>query len=158
MTRKNKILIIILSLLTIFMTAFIWSNSVANSEESSEVSEGITEVVCEVLGVDKEEDIETTHIVVRKAAHFIEFCVLGILYMCICTLITGKALSSLVFFPISSVLFTAVIDEYIQSFSVGRGSKVQDVLLDFSGAITGIALVCLINTIMELYRQKHKKN
>ena len=30
-------------------------------------------------------------------------------------------------------LFAAVLDEYIQSFSPGRGSMVKDVLLDFSG-------------------------
>ena len=110
LSKKNKISIIVLSLLTVLMTAFIWSNSVATSEESSDVSEGITEIVCEVLGVEEEGDMEIAHVIVRKAAHFIEFCILGILYMCICTLISGKSLSSLVFFPISSVLFTAVID------------------------------------------------
>ena len=155
MTKRNKITIGVLSILTAIVTFFIWNNSYASIEESSAVSSGITEIVCETLGISEEEDIENAHIFIRKSAHFIEFCILGMLYMSICTLITGKSISTLIFFPISSVLLTAVIDEYIQSFT-GRGSQVQDVLLDFCGAIVGIFLICLINTLKETYHEKHK--
>ncbi len=157
MTKKNKILIIVLSILTAIMTAFIWNNSTVSAEGSGNLSKSVTEVVCEILGDSAKENFDLIHYVVRKTAHFTEFCILGTLYMIICTLISGKALSSLVFFPISSVLFSAVIDEYIQSFT-GRGSSVKDVMLDFCGAIFGIAVVCLTNTLREIYIKNHKHN
>ena len=37
-------------------------------------------------------------------------------------------------------LLTAAIDENIQLFSLGRGSMVQDVLLDFVGTVLGLLL------------------
>ena len=45
-------------------------------------------------------------------------------------------------------LAVAVTDETIQIFS-GRGSQVLDVVLDFSGALTGILLVSLLIPLIE---------
>ena len=61
-----------------------------------------------------------------------------------------------VFFPISCTLFTAVTDEFIQSFT-GRGSSVRDVMLDFSGALTGILLTVFLSAIIKKCNRKSRK-
>ena len=40
-------------------------------------------------------------------------------------------------------LLTAVIDENIQLYSIGRSGQVTDVLLDFSGTIAGVVIAML---------------
>ena len=47
----------------------------------------------------------------------------------------------------------AVIDEIIQIF-LNRGSQVSDVLLDFTGAVTGINFVLLIRWLVLAIRRK----
>ncbi len=71
----------------------------------------------------------------RKLAHFSEFAVLCY-FAC-------KAADDFSFgarvsngYILLYCLLVAVIDEYIQFFSPGRGSMVSDILLDFSGAFS----------------------
>lgn len=74
---------------------------------------------------------DTEHYI-RKLAHFCEFALLGLL---LCRSFSAFGVKN--FAATGYILFlgllTAVIDEYIQSFSPGRGSMVKDVLLDFAG-------------------------
>lgn len=69
---------------------------------------------------------------IRKLAHFLEFALLGLL---LCRSFSAFCVKN--FTATGYILFlgllAAVVDEYIQSFSPGRGSMVKDVLLDFSG-------------------------
>jgi VanZ family protein len=43
------------------------------------------------------------------------------------------------------LLLVPVIDEFIQLFSAGRAGMVQDILLDFSGAVTGLVVVKILH-------------
>ena len=81
----------------------------------------------------------TDHIV-RKIAHFTEYFILAglavhlsYLYVCRWKNILGYMLFGLLLVP--------VIDEFIQLFSAGRAGMIQDILLDFSGAVTGLVVV-----------------
>ncbi|MEG1550746.1 MAG: VanZ family protein, partial [Oscillospiraceae bacterium] len=56
---------------------------------------------------------------------------------------------------LSSVLAIAVVDEAIQIFS-GRGPAVQDVILDFCGALVGVLLVLLIGFIIASLKGRKK--
>ena len=137
----------ILCTLTALWTAFIWYNSTVSGEGSGALSRKVTEFFCSFAGEVSEEAFDSAHHFIRKAAHFTEFCLLGLLYGSIRRSLDGKVISSLIFFPVSCTLFTAVCDEFIQSFT-GRGSSVRDVMLDFSGALTGIAITVIFAVVI----------
>ena len=69
---------------------------------------------------------------IRKLAHFLEFALLGLL-LCRSFSACGVKNFTATGYILFLGLLAAVVDEYIQSFSPGRGSMVKDVLLDFSG-------------------------
>lgn len=96
---------------------------------------------------------------IRKLAHFSEFAVLGVL-----TSVTFyvydrnfkkyiKRLLQMFFI----CLATAVTDETIQLFVPQRAGMVQDVLIDFSGAVTGIIIVSFICMLVYFKRVKRNK-
>lgn len=78
----------------------------------------------------------------RKAAHLAEFLVLGICVAGFTVNLGGLLGGRYISLPILTVLGVAVGDEFIQNFT-GRGSAVTDVVLDFLGALVGLALVAL---------------
>ena len=135
--------VILFAVLALLTMAFIFGNSLKNGEASNAISTGIAEKLLNLLRTDREIDMDLFHKLVRKAAHFTEFAVFGIfltLFMFSVEKLTGHCHLSAVFF---TALATAVTDEFIQNFT-GRSSMVSDVLIDFSGAVTGILLVSLI--------------
>lgn len=101
-------------------------------------------------------NIEVTSLFVRKAAHFAEYFVYGVLLTLAVLNLTGyikKNMFSILFFA----LLVPVADETLQYFSPGRSSEVKDVLLDFAGCLAGIALVSLIRFIVVSNRRKKRK-
>ena len=133
--RKAKLRRFLRLLLAVTL-GVIWINSMLPREESAAISQGLTAWL-RSIGVPIRDD----HLL-RKLAHFGEFCLLG----CELTLLFWLR-SGLSFQNLSNAAFcallTAVTDESIQFFS-GRGSMVMDVVLDFSGALTGILLTGLL--------------
>ncbi len=90
---------------------------------------------------------EADHIV-RKIAHFTEYFILAglavhlsYLYACRWKNILGYILFGLLLVP--------VIDEFIQLFSAGRAGMVQDILLDFFGAVTGLVVTKLLHRMTD---------
>ena len=80
---------------------------------------------------------------VRKCAHFTVYCLFAALCAAATAVQAGRVLSPYVWADLFIVLATAVADEFLQSF-VDRSSMVTDVLLDFTGAVVGIAVVLAI--------------
>ena len=141
MTQKRKSQVRLFLLLMLIVTlCFIWGNSMVGKEDSASLSQGIT---AWLNGIG----IPVTHYFVRKAAHFCEFGLLGCELMLLLGLGSGVRLQSLSNAAFAALL-TAVTDETIQIFSE-RGSQVQDVVLDFSGALTGILFVSLLILIQK---------
>ena len=50
--------------------------------------------------------------------------------------------------PLLAGLMTALTDETIQLFSLGRSSQVTDVWIDFAGVVTGTLLAFLVQAIV----------
>ena len=139
MTKNQKArLRLLLRLVLIATLCFIWSNSMVGKEGSASLSRTAT---AWLNGIG----IPVTEHFVRKAAHFCEFGLLGCELMLLFWLRSGVHFQNLCNAAFAALL-SAVTDETIQIFS-GRGSQVQDVVLDFSGALTGILLVSLIMII-----------
>jgi len=127
--------------LVLIVTLFIWSNSIKNAEislsESGVVVEVVEPALQPILKSEGEELRNTVSFIVRKTAHFLEFCALGFVASGLVSSIRKLFGKEFMFFTAFYTLAVAVIDEYIQSFS-DRSSMVQDVFIDFSGALFGM--------------------
>lgn len=90
---------------------------------------------------------KTVHYIVRKSAHFFEYAVLGGLAF---WMFSGFKLTfwNQVIYTLFMSLSVAVTDEYLQSF-VARTSSVSDVLIDFSGGMTGVLIIYLIKKALK---------
>ena len=120
-----------------------------NSLLPAELSGAMSGFVTQIFG-DSSEGTGLAEGVIRKLAHGFEYAALG-------TLMTVYAYETIVRrLPIIgfSGLMTAVIDETIQLFSVGRSSQIGDVWIDFGGFAAGVTLVLLIKRIRGRFQGK----
>lgn len=136
---------------TIFTTSFIFYNSIQNGTSSSGASDFILRIINTALK-NLKLDFDVTGHIVRKTAHFVEFFILGTFVMLTMTSFTNKGFKK-ISLPLFIGIFIPVIDEYIQVFSNGRTSSIKDVLLDFSGSLTGIVLVCILFYVIKRKRK-----
>ena len=136
---KNKRLIF--AILTLIWTAVIFSFSLQPGEMSGELSGSVLETILGFFmpGVlENSEQLELFHLILRKCAHFTEFMILGVLsritleYM----ELRYKGVCGLGF-----CVTVATLDETLQLFVSERAGRVQDVLIDSAGALTGILVV-----------------
>ncbi len=120
-------------LLTVLWTGLIFLQSALPFDTSRTESSGLLAFVQIFLPW-------MSHNMLRKAAHFIEFCVLGVFMSTTFRYMRNYILIKPLFFTLA----VALCDESIQLFSPGRAAAVQDVWLDFSGAVFGALIVWLI--------------
>ena len=138
-------------------------NAVENDSDTEKpvtVTEKITETAPVLKPAKSIETVNTKLLInsknvstfIRKFAHFAEFMFLGII-LYIIKIYTNK-------FKITEVLLicqsVAVIDEYIQSFS-DRSDKVTDIIIDISGAMTGVLITFIIQKIIKNRKKGDKK-
>jgi VanZ family protein len=155
MDKRNTVfpLIIFLSL-SVLWTAFIFGNSLQDRESSKEQSGTVKKVVAKVLDtVGMEYDNSSLEFVIRKSAHALEFAVQAIL-LTLTARSAKKPMKSCAIYVLFICLLSAVIDEYIQLFTAGRGSSAADILLDFTGASAGLLVFCILHFILNK-RKKH---
>ncbi len=150
LTVKSVLYLVI----TILIVSFIFYNSMQNGESSSNASTAVLNLINDLInsiGIN----FQFSGYFIRKLAHFVEFFSLGFFLMLMFEAFTGK-IFSIIGFPMFFTIFVPVIDEYIQIYSPGRTSSIKDVLLDFSGAIIGIIVICIYLTIKKKYKLKNK--
>ena len=87
--------------------------------------------------------------VVRKLAHFSIYTVIGFLLMSLMSTYKIKQKNRICISAIIGLLY-AISDEIHQAFIPGRGPLVGDVLIDFSGVITGI---CIVSGLVYIYKK-----
>jgi len=115
---------------------FIWSNSLKSASESGEASGGFTALINRILELLSMESV-SEHFV-RKAAHFSEFAVLGLL-LAMSFLPLDLRFKGI--FAVAASLSVACVDELLQLLSEGRSCELLDVIIDISGAVLGILAV-----------------
>jgi VanZ family protein len=130
----------ILSILIVLNLALIWGNSMLTGLSSEAVSGGLLAFLGRFLPVLL---TEAGHTLLRKAAHFSEFALLGLLYCGRHRLVKGEAPVHLMGFGLA----VACIDETIQIFTPGRASSLIDVWIDASGFALGLLLIVIFHTI-----------
>ncbi len=143
---------VIFMILTALSIAFAFVHSMMPASVSSAESNGFAMLLRNSLrffGV-------TPHAVpglVRKLAHFTEFSVIGaMLTSCAYSFDRIKPYRYLIQIFFTGLL-TAVIDETIQLFVEGRAGMIADVWIDFSGVLTGTAVMLLFYTIYKHARK-----
>ena len=138
MKNKKKLITTILIILWLCM---IFGHSLMPGEVSYEESGFFTELLLRLFPFAG--TAENIGFIIRKAAHFTEFMILGIL-------LTVRFFDSFDKFMkrfmtlAATGLTAAFIDETIQIFVKGRGSSVADMWVDLAGAATGILITSLI--------------
>lgn len=135
--RKIYIIISAIVLLAVLVTIFVLSAQ--DGEESSSTSGFFTELFEAIFGQPANEDI------IRTLAHFCEFAGLGFL---VCNFIFAlkdklKPFSSIIF----SVLY-AISDEIHQYFVPERACQLSDLAVDSCGIVFGIAVFCVVITVI----------
>ena len=129
----------IIPVLIALALVFIWSNSLAGSKTSNAFSGWVEHWLKPILDPQNKIPAHAFDYDVRKAAHCIEYAVLGALLVWVTASIKNVNIWLLLFI----VLLAAVIDETIQIFT-GRTSQVQDIWFDFFGAGIGMLVVYAI--------------
>ena len=132
----------ILSVLIVLNLVLIWVNSLMTGADSGAISGGVLAFLGRFLPVLL---TEAGHTFLRKAAHFSEFALLGLLYCGRHRLVKGEAPVHLMGFGLA----VACIDETIQLFAPGRASGLIDVWIDASGFALGLLLIVIFHTITD---------
>lgn len=100
---------------------------------------------------------DLANFVVRKGAHFTEYF---ILYMFLYNALKDNfSFKKALIFSIMGVFLYASSDEFHQSFVPERGPSFRDVLVDTSGGILGLAVICIKASIKKgKYKLKGVRN
>ncbi len=145
----NKKKMYVLSVLTLLWTWFIFSMSLKVGEDSGKLSGGLLNIVLDIIsplwenifGPITDDGVVLFHHFIRKAAHFTEFLVLGILSFA--TILNFEKTKFKWLVALSYGTVVAVFDETLQLFVEGRAGRITDVFIDFCGVFTGVILMAL---------------
>ena len=140
MEKRNKTSRIkILTAVLVAVLAFIWGNSLLPGEQSAEVSNGLSDFIARIFGITAED----LGIIIRKAAHFTEYAVLGaVVYLLLKS--KGKKEKELVLYSAVCMLLFPLIDETIQLIIPQRNGAVLDIWIDISGYVVGSLITRLL--------------
>lgn len=151
--KLNIIRIVLIALLFMQMW-IIFGFSNQNGEESGSISRKITEIVTQNIKCiqnlkpeDKEITLKKIEHIIRKLAHFTLYTIIGILLMYLMLTYNIKN-KNRIFTSLGIGLIYAISDEIHQSFIPNRTPMVGDVVIDFSGVITGILIVFVLSKIV----------
>jgi len=139
---KRKIFTVIFVLTLIF----IFGHSLMPGEASSTESGAVFEFLAPLFRIFLPERLVTDHLV-RKLAHFSEYALLGLetgLHF------GGSGAQESIYRRSTRLgigLFSAFIDETIQTFVSGRSGEVRDMWIDFFGFITGLLIAALLKKL-----------
>lgn len=130
------------ALASLAMVAIIWGNSLVPGTASGETSHAVLEMVHAFLQGFGLPYGWVTNFLVRKAAHFTEYAVLGVL---VSQALDGshRCDRAALLAAAGVLVLVPSLDETIQLFVSGRAGQLADVLLDCCGAAFGVAIRCL---------------
>ena len=148
---KVKRAILYILLLLILSTIFIFSGE--NGQKSNNTSDAFTGSIIdkvsnitnkEISDNKKKDIIINTRFIVRKAAHFSIYFILGIIvYLILSTYNINKVL----IISIIICFILGCLDEFHQVFIAGRTARFYDCIIDTLGSSTGIIILDICNRI-----------
>lgn len=144
---------------TLCTMALIFYFSSENGEKSGAASDGVTAFFVRLfsgkeIGELSPKLADTVSLVIRKLAHFSEFCLLGLFFGGFIR--TYNMRESLCFvIPSAFCLVYAAFDEFHQLFVSGRCGSVRDVAIDFAGALFAGAILALLSFVIKRKKEKN---
>lgn len=151
--NENIILLrIIFIILSLFWMVIIFIFSSQTGDTSGNLSMGLLKKL--IPFQMSQPDLELIEFILRKAAHFTEYAILGSLYMMVIVLL-DKFIKGRLFISTLLCFFYAISDEYHQSFSGGRTPAVRDVIIDTIGGLFG-GIFCLLILFLLIKRKKRR--
>lgn len=124
-------------------TVFIFVRSMQPAGVSNEESGRLLALLQQLV------PFELTNHMVRKAAHFIEYAVLGFLGW----FAVGRSGWERPGFALVSCLLVALCDETIQLFVDGRAGMVADIWLDLAGALGGVLAGAIVQKLVHCVKK-----
>lgn len=157
--KSKSVRYVTLALLIVWMCV-IFRFSAQTAEVSSKTSSRVIEKVVSAVYPDydtfdepkKQQVVNSFTLPVRKAAHFLEFAVLGALFFIFFSTFSGLSGKHRCVFSFVSGFIYAVSDEIHQTFISGRAGRVTDLLIDFSGVLLA-ATACLLIAFLRRRRK-----
>lgn len=150
-TIDRTLVILILINIAIALLIFVLSAQPANVSAplSSSFTYNVIKPILTLAGADEEEILKAAfsiHGLVRKLAHFGIYFIFGITLKLMYRRLNLKHAQTATL--ITGFLY-ALSDEIHQLFVPGRSGELRDVLIDFSGVITGTLFLFIILTVLK---------
>ena len=143
MMKRSALRVWLCGALIAAVLMFIWGNSLLPGEDSGDLSGFVGSVLQTLLPFLDLSSERGMHLL-RKAAHFSEFAVLGFLLRWLWGMLCHKRLPALAL-PLVCGTCAAAIDETIQLFSPDRGPSMKDVGIGASGVLSGIVILSMFH-------------
>lgn len=156
---KNKELTaarIVMTALSAAEIVFIFLRSMQSADASSQESGSLLMLLNQIL-CSLHIDWEITSHFIRKAAHFIEYLLLGLL-LCVTLYLYWQKRVRAMLSAIAAGAVVAVCDELIQQFYEGRSCEFGDMLLDTAGVLVGVLIVTGVVSIILKKSEKAKES
>ena len=144
---KRKFRNLIFFIIDVFWVGFIFGNSLKDATESSAASKPFSEVLFWIMKqFNSESFFALADYYVRKAAHFAEFFILGLLlfFSFAPKYYHQKKSGKLLIKTIGLGLTICSLDEFLQFFSKGRNPATKDIIIDFCGVATAVIIGSMI--------------
>ncbi len=150
--NMQKIKRIIFAILLVGWMVLIFTMSAQPAEQSSQLSGGLVSRIVSALypnfndlsHTTQTNIIHNTTFIVRKAAHFFEYFVLGVLgFLTVNTFNKYSLFMRAVLAAVLCVLYAAS-DEIHQYFVPGRACRFTDILIDSAGILIAIIIISFI--------------
>lgn len=141
-------ILVILWMFTIFY--FSHQQGTGSSSTSKKVSMAIVNIIDiknKMLEEEKEEAVKIIEPIIRKVAHYTLYMLGGLLIINSINAYINEDKKIIIYSSIIGVTY-AISDELHQLLVNGRSGKVQDVIIDSIGILTGIAIYLLIKKII----------
>ena len=159
---KNA-LSLLFAILLISNAVVIFMLSSENATDSTNRSEGAADIIAGVVvdgyhdmsEVQQEAEISKLHVPLRTLAHFSLFASLGAIATLLVYSLGLKKWYFTILTPLAFGLLYAIFDELHQQFSADRVSDIADVLVDFAGTFSAVAIVNIVALVV-LYVAKRK--
>lgn len=151
--RPLLLLLLVLQMTLIFVMSSFGSDS--SNAQSNQIIQVLHQVFPNLSNDHSFFGVSNLVFIVRKAAHFTEYAILGLLFFLVYRAYFVKLTNAkLLFFALCSSFLYACTDELHQLFVSGRSGQFTDVLIDTLGAFFGCLLLLIIRRLRKAWQAR----
>lgn len=153
--RPLLLLLLVLQMTLIFTMSSFGSDS--SNAQSNQIIHVLHQVFPNLSNDHSFFGVSNLVFIVRKAAHFTEYAILGLLFFLVYRAYFVKLTNAkFLFFALCSSFLYACTDELHQLFVSGRSGQFTDVLIDTLGAFFGCLLLLMIRRLRKAWRARRR--